>query len=119
MINHITNYKPVAIENDIYATIVEMNKKLDKLINDKGNTIKPKILTLEDSAKYLSISKSKLKSMIKDELIDLPSKIGGNYFFEIDYLDDFIIKHRSISRFQMTEAVSKTILGLNKKKCVF
>ena len=106
-------------ETDISSLFVEMNHKLDKILEVKDNKIKPRILTLEDSSKYLSISKSKLKNLIRDELIDPPSKIGGNYFYEIDYLDYYIVKNRNISYEAIAEAVSKTILGLNKRKSVF
>jgi len=103
-------------ETDISLQLAEMNRKLDRILAERRDTVKPKILTLEASASYLSISKSKLKHLIKDQLIDDPMKIGGNYFYEVTYLDDFVIKHRSISRVEMTEAISKTILGLNKRK---
>ena len=106
-------------DTDISLQLAEMNNKLDRILSGKAHLVNPKILTLDDSAKYLSISKSKLKNLIKDQLIDLPSKIGGNYFYEICYLDDYIFKHRSVSRVEMTEAISKTILGLNKRKRIF
>ena len=106
-------------ETNLSLQLAKMNNKLDKILSEKANLVTPKILSLADSAKYLSISKAKLKNLIKDQLIDTPSKIGGNYFYETSYLDDYIIKHRSISRIEMTEVISKTILGLNKKKEVF
>jgi hypothetical protein len=106
-------------EQEITCFISELSHKLDKILDEKANHVKPKILTLDESAKYLSFSKSKLKNLIKDELIDPPSKIGGNYFYEIDYLDYFVVKHRNISYQEIAEAVSKTILGLNKRKSVF
>ena len=108
-----------ATDKEITNFFVEMNHKLDKIISEKENTVKPKILTLGDSAKYLSISKSKLSNMIKNEEINPPSKIGGNYFYEVDYLDYFIIKNRNISYQEIAEAVSKTLLGLNNRKSVF
>ena len=106
-------------ETDLSLQLAEMNNKLDEILSGKAILVKPKILTLANSANYLNISKSKLKNLIKEQLIHSPSKIGGNYFFEVSYLDDFIISRRSISRCEMREAISKTILGLNKRKAVF
>ena len=106
-------------QTDIAGIFNEINHKLDKLINDKTNTIRPKILTIDESAKYLNISRSKLTMLQKDKLIDPPSKIGGNYFYEISYLDFFIEKNRPVTHQEISEAVSKTILGLNKRKSVF
>jgi len=49
----------------------------------------------------------------------MPSKIGGNYFYEIAYLDFFIEKNRPVSYQVIAEAISKSLLGLNDRKAVF
>ena len=106
-------------EIDFVSLFVEMNRKLDKLINDKSNTVRPKLLSLSETAKYLNMSRSKLTGLQKEKLIEMPSKIGGNYFYEIAYLDFFIEKNRPVSYQVIAEAISKSLLGLNDRKAVF